>query len=179
MLTHESPPTGLRLNFFLVAAVLIAADQALKMWVSAKLALGQSMVLIPQYFALTHVRNKGGAWSLLWGQMPVLIAVSSIVCGYLIYYAVRKGFYARWQAIALGFLLGGAAGNLIDRARLGEVVDMFNVMKDGHNIFPVFNIADISINVGVGLLLLMPYIFKPKEEARPPAADMPTDKSAH
>lgn len=177
MLTHEIPQKVFRTLFFLVAALIVAGDQALKVWVSTNLDLGQSKILIPGIFALTHVRNKGGAWSLLWGHMPVLIAVSTIVCVYLLYYAIRKGFIARWQAIALGFLLGGAAGNLIDRIRLGEVVDMFNAMKDGHNFFPVFNIADISINVGVGLLLVMPYVFKPKDHAI--VADATPDKPAH
>ena len=129
------------------------------------MVLHTSIPLIPKYFALTYTQNFGSAWSMLWGQRVLLIAIASAVALGIIIYAVRLRERSWLQMAGLGFLLGGALGNLIDRARLGYVVDMFDLQRDGHNIFPIFNVADMCIDIGVGLLLLFTFLLGRREKA--------------
>lgn len=159
-------------SLFGYAGVALAADQALKIWVDKNLDLHTEQVaLIPGWFALTYTRNFGSAWSMLWGQRGLLILIASAVAIGIIVYAIRLKERSWIQMAGLGFLLGGAVGNLIDRARLGYVIDMFNLQNGRYeNIFPIFNIADIAIDVGVGLLLLFTYMVSRKEKAEAKAA---------
>jgi signal peptidase II len=96
----------------------------------------------------------------------------SVALGIIIY-AARLKERAWLQMAGLGFLLGGALGNLCDRARLGFVVDMFDLQNGGQNIFPIFNIADISIDIGVGLLLLFTFLLGREETKRAAAGQAP------
>lgn len=157
-------------SLFAFAGVALAADQWLKHWVVTNMTLardgGGSLPLIPGWFALTYTQNFGSAWSMLWGQRFLLIAIAGAVAIGIIVYAVRLKERSWLQMAGLGFLLGGAVGNLIDRARLGYVVDMFNT-QNGHweNIFPIFNVADVCIDIGVGLLLLYTFLSSRKAKA--------------
>lgn len=158
-------------GLFGCAAVALAADQALKLWVVENMTLHYpSIPLIPGYFALTYTQNFGSAWSMLWGQTYLLIAIAAAVAIGIVIYALRLKERHWLQMLGLGFLLGGALGNLLDRARLGYVIDMFDLQNGGRNIFPIFNIADISIDVGVGLLLLYTFLAG-REEKRQAAAE--------
>lgn len=146
-------------SMFAFAASAFVADQALKHWVVTNMQLHHpSIPLIPNYFALTYTQNFGSAWSMLWGQTWLLIGIATSVALGIIIYAVRMNERTWLQMAGLGFLLGGALGNLADRARLGYVVDMFDLQNGGRNIFPIFNVADICIDVGVGLLLLYTFL---------------------
>jgi signal peptidase II len=159
-------------SLFGYASVALAADQALKIWVDKNLDLHTEQVaLIPGWFALTYTRNFGSAWSMLWGQRGLLILIASAVAIGIIVYAIRLKERSWIQMAGLGFLLGGAVGNLIDRARLGYVIDMFNLQNGRYeNIFPIFNVADIAIDIGVGLLLLFTYMVSRREKAEAKAA---------
>lgn len=159
-------------GLFSVAAVSVAVDQALKIWVDKNLDLHtEQLPLIPGWFALTYTRNFGSAWSMLWGQRYLLVAIAAAVAIGIIVYAVRLKERSWLQMTGLGFLLGGAVGNLIDRARLGYVIDMFNLQNGRYeNIFPIFNVADICIDIGVGLLLLYTFLASKKEKAEAKAA---------
>jgi signal peptidase II len=159
--------SGLKLaSLFVYAAIAIALDQALKHWVATNMILhSPSIPLIPKYFALTYTQNFGSAWSMLWGQRLLLIGIASAVAIGIVIYAIRLKERSWLQMAGLGFLLGGAVGNLIDRARLGYVVDMFDLQQNGVNVFPIFNIADMCIDVGVGLLLLFTFLLGRKEKA--------------
>lgn len=154
-------------GFFACAAVAVAVDQALKVWVDKNLTLHTEQIpLIPGWFALTYTQNFGAAWSMLWQQRELLVAIATAVAIGIIVYAVRLKDRSWMQMIGLGFLLGGALGNLIDRARLGYVIDMFNLQNGRYeNIFPIFNVADICIDVGVGLLLLHTFLLARREKA--------------
>ncbi|MBI6546731.1 MAG: signal peptidase II [Cyanobacteria bacterium NC_groundwater_1444_Ag_S-0.65um_54_12] len=110
--------------------------------------------LVPGYFALTHVKNTGGAWSVLSGHVPVLAMVAGIVAIFILGYERRLARPSWWQGIGLGLLLGGTLGNFIDRVRFGHVTDMFDLQWHGHNWFPIFNIADMGIDIGIGMLLI-------------------------
>lgn len=153
-------------SLFVYALGALAADQWLKHWVVAHMTLHYpSIPLIPGYFALTYTQNFGSAWSMLWGQRWLLIAIAGAVALGIIVYAARLKERSWLQMAGLGFLLGGALGNFLDRARLGYVVDMFDLQNHGQNVFPIFNIADVSIDVGVGLLLLFTFLAGRREAA--------------
>lgn len=154
-------------SLFACAGLALAADQALKLWVAENMTLHyESIPLIPGYFALTYTQNFGAAWSMLWSQTWLLIGIASSVALGIIIYALRLKERSWMQMIGLGFLLGGALGNLMDRARLGYVVDMFDLQYGGRNVFPIFNIADVCIDVGVVLLLLYTFLEGRREKAQ-------------
>jgi signal peptidase II len=139
---------------YVLALVWLVADLWSKHLVSSRFLLGEVHPVIPNWLALTLAHNTGGAWSMLAGNPRILGLVSAAVCiGIMVY---ERSFFPRnrWQTLAMGLLLGGAAGNMVDRLRLGYVVDMIYVQWHGQYFFPIFNVADIGINVGVGLLIL-------------------------
>lgn len=137
--------------FFLTALLVVAADQLSKMWVRANLAPGESLPEIG-FFRLTHVYNTGAAFGLFQGQPFVLTIVALVGVAVLLFYALfiyRRLPYldSRLNRVALGLILGGTVGNLVDRLRLGYVTDFISV----GNWWPSFNIADSAITVGVVL----------------------------
>lgn len=164
-------PAG-RLGWLLALALpALAADQALKAWVVAHpvLGTGGSLPLVPGWFALTVTRNFGSAWSMLWGQTTLLLAISALASIAVTWWVLSER-HPRLVLIGAGTLLGGTLGNLLDRARLGYVVDMFDLQHQGQNIFPVFNVADICIDLGIGLLILHSYLEGRREKARASSA---------
>lgn len=141
----------------------LALDMWSKAWVESHLNYpggarfdlpGSIPFLLPGYFALTHVKNTGGAWSVLAGHVPVLALVAAIVAVFILGYERHLERPTWWQAIGLGLLLAGTLGNFIDRVRFGSVTDMFDLQWQGRNWFPIFNVADIGIDVGIGILLI-------------------------
>jgi len=160
----------------IVSALLLgAADQASKVWAVRNLPPFELREVVPGFFGLVHVRNTGVAFSLLsnldhrWVH-PALILATVLAMGavlaYIAYLPCRGA-----APVGLGLILGGAIGNLIDRARLGYVVDFLDLYWRNHH-WPTFNVADVGITVGV-FLLLIDMVFAPKEpgDASRPAAD--------
>ena len=144
----------------LLALVLaiVAADQVSKVLVTNSLGLGQSVPLIPGLLHFTLVRNTGMAFGLLAGaDIPfkaLLVTLLSLAAmGAVTYYALKSPQNERLTRLGLTFILGGALGNIIDRIRLGYVVDFVDVFY-GDTHWPAFNVADTCICIGVGLLLL-------------------------
>lgn len=143
----------------LTAALSVLADQVTKQVVRQGLAPGQSLVLsrpLGRVFSVTYVTNSGAAFGLFpgWSQVFVVIAVIVIVA--LIWYYVQLSDGQWLVQLALGLQLGGAIGNLIDRLRFGgSVVDFIDLNFWPLARWPVFNIADSSIVVGVTLLTLL------------------------
>jgi len=153
----DGPTPWARASWFLyaVAVASVVLDQATKLLTEANLALHDSIPVIPGWFAITHVQNEGAAFSMFDGQVPILAVISAVVTIGLIVYERRLGARSVLQNLALALILGGAAGNLVDRVRVGRVVDMFDLQNgSGRNLWPVFNIADIALVVGVGLFLI-------------------------
>jgi len=153
----------------LVAALaLTVADQATKAWIVSTFELYEARAVFVRFFHIVHVRNTGVAFGLLsnldpgWVN-PLLVAASLFaVAGVLAYLHVLP---PRGPApTGLGLILGGAIGNLIDRARLGYVVDFLDLHWNHHH-WPAFNVADIGITLGV-FLLLLDLLFWGKEEER-------------
>ena len=137
--------------FYALAAGVVVLDQVTKAWLRHALPLGDSTPLWPGVFHITHTRNYGAAFSLLQGRTALLALAALAVIGFIILAQRRMG--ARLPvslALALALPLGGAVGNLIDRMRLGYVTDGFDFTLIN---FPVFNVADSAITVGIALLL--------------------------
>ena len=140
-----------------VAAGIVVADQIVKAVVLATLPLHDGVAVIPGLLSLTHVRNTGAAFGLLNSAafpfktvMVTLMAVTALVL--IAAYAWRTAPEERLSRIGLSLILGGAIGNLIDRARLGYVVDFVDVYwRDYH--FWAFNVADAAITMGAIIIL--------------------------
>ena len=130
---------------FLFAAAIVAADQLLKAFVSGTLALGQIRPLLPGIVHLTYVRNEGMSFSLLSGARWFFVVMTLLVFALAVFAVARRWVAGPFGLLSLAAVLGGAAGNLIDRVRFGYVVDMIEV-EFMH--FAVFNLADIFVVCG-------------------------------
>ncbi len=112
----------------------------------------QNVEIIKGFFSLTYAENTGMAWSLLSGKQAFLSIVSAIVIGVMIYYVVAKNL-DKLTRISLALMIGGAAGNLFDRLFLGYVRDFLDFIIFGYD-FPIFNVADSALTIGVILLMI-------------------------
>jgi len=140
---------------FLLGVLIILADQMTKYLSVVHLMDKRPVVLIENLLELHFVRNYGAAFGILQNQRLFFIAITSLVLIGLSIYMIRNRHKLTSLAnLAMGFLLGGALGNLIDRIRLGYVVDFIKVDLRVYD-FPVFNIADIFIVLGTGLLIFV------------------------
>jgi len=127
-----------------VALFLVAADQVSKYLILHQLPLGESFPLISNIFHLTMIHNTGIAFG-LFQQNPSMLTLLIGLCVLLLaVFSFRMLKESRWEQIAYGLILGGACGNLIDRIRFGWVVDFLDF-----RIWPVFNLADSGITIGV------------------------------
>lgn len=138
----------------LVVAVLIAlSDQWTKAVVRATFALNESRPVIEGVFSLTYVRNPGAAWGILGGQNTWLTILSIVMLIVMVIF--RRSFLGNtWEhRLALGLMMGGIVGNLLDRVRLGWVTDFFDFYIGSWH-WPAFNIADAAICVGVGIYIV-------------------------
>lgn len=145
--------------FFLAAIIVFLLDQFSKSWVRLALAPGESF---PKDWPVrfTHVTNSGIAFGLLADQtfllvVSILVTVAALVLYYRIPFLQRG-----WFRVTFGLLMGGALGNLVDRLRFGYVTDFLDVQ-----VWPVFNIADSSIVIGMALLVWLSF-FRKKGEPR-------------
>ena len=141
--------------YFVLAAVLVAADQLVKYLVSTNIPLGGSVPFLPYIMDLTYVRNTGCAFSLL-EEHTWLLTLISAVMSVVLAAAIVKGFFKHpLGKITLTLVLAGAVGNLIDRTLYGYVIDMFRTLFVD---FAVFNVADICVVVG-GIAAAAYYLF--------------------
>ncbi len=146
------------LTFYLTAAVALLLDQLTKVGIVAALALGHSQPLLDGVLNLTYVQNTGAAFSLFSGHPEKLGLLAILVAiGVMVYQGKTKP-KDLLLILAMGLFLGGALGNAVDRLMLGYVRDMFDLRWQGQNIFPIFNVADIAVNVGAALLILQTYL---------------------
>lgn len=117
--------------------------------------LNERISIIDPYLSLYSHRNRGAAWGMLEGQMWLFYIVTVIVVVGIIYYFHKEAKGHRIFGISLMLLLGGAIGNFIDRLLNGEVVDFVAVLIPVINYnFPIFNIADAALSIGVGMLII-------------------------
>ncbi|MFD0049234.1 signal peptidase II [Actinomycetes bacterium NPDC127524] len=139
--------------YYLLALFVIALDQATKWLIVKKMNYGDSIEIIRNFFYITSHRNRGAAWGILQGQMWFFYLITLAVIAGLIYYIQKMGKKSALLGASLGLMLGGAIGNFIDRAARKEVVDFIHTYIFSYN-FPVFNIADSALCIGVILLVI-------------------------
>ena len=132
-----------------VAASIIVMDQWTKRLVTRALSPGQGVPVLPPLVQLTYVQNTGAAFGMLKGQQTLFIWLSVAVIGWILWQFAVRPPQSRTVSWSLGLVLGGAAGNLIDRLQLGYVIDFIALP-----VWPVFNVADSAITIGVFILLL-------------------------
>lgn len=131
-----------------IAVVAFAADQVTK-WVARSTLLDGGSIEVFPFLSFTYARNTGIAFGQFQDRQAIVIALSAVAIGWMIYYFARSGGRHPLLPVALGLLIGGAAGNLVDRLRQGYVTDFLAVPD-----FPIFNLADTAITFGVILLLI-------------------------
>lgn len=137
--------------YYFVALAVVVLDQLTKYLVVKNMELGQSIPLIPAVFQLTSHRNMGAAFGILQNQRLLFIVITVGVIIGIIFSLIRTGKRQPRISWALALVLGGAVGNFIDRVSTGKVVDFLDFTLIH---FPIFNVADAAITIGVGLLIL-------------------------
>jgi len=151
---------------YFVAFFVVFLDQVTKYLIKKSISLYHSVIIIPGFLNLVHIKNRGIAFGIFNSQagtssigLIIISIVAVIFIGYLIFSEKKRG---RFYCISLGMILGGAIGNLIDRIIFGEVTDFIDVyIKEYH--WPAFNFADMAISVG-GIFILL-FIIKGKSHA--------------
>lgn len=145
---------------FTVFPCLLLLDQATKEYIARTMNLYHSITVVENMFNITYLRNKGAAFSIFANssfRLPFLITVSAIAVIAIIMYFKKIDPNEKNTAVGMSFILAGATGNLMDRVRLGEVVDFLDVHWYGHH-WPAFNVADSAIFMGVVLIVLANFI---------------------
>jgi len=164
--------------FLCVSSAALGLDLATKEWVIRSLRFSDRIPVIDGFFSITHVRNPGAAFSLFatspepfrrWFFVGVTVVAALLIVSF--YRRVTPG--DRLSALALGLVLGGALGNLLDRVRHGEVVDFLRFQLWSGYSWPDFNIADSCIVVGVGLLVLELFASEGESRGAPPGSEDP------
>ena len=144
--------SGAHWGIFLgIAVVVVVLDQLTKAWLVANVAMGEVREVFGETVRLVYHQNSGALFGLFRDQAIVFGLLSMVVIGLIVGYHARSG-RSRYMSIALGFLLGGAIGNLLDRLRLGYVVDFVDI-GIGNLRFYTFNIADSAISTAIVLLV--------------------------
>ncbi len=149
----------MRRRFYLalpVAGLVILLDQLSKIYIDRNFLLYESRQVIEHFFHITYVRNKGAAFGIFADsayRVPFFILVALLAVAGIFWYLRQLEDNQRSQQLGLSLVLGGAIGNLVDRVRLGEVIDFLDVHWYQYH-WPAFNVADMAICVGVGLLFI-------------------------
>lgn len=152
--------------FYLVAIAVVAIDQWTKWLVVKNMELGERIVLMDPTFALLSHRNRGAAWGMLEGQMWLFTIVTIVVVIGILYYFHKEAKGKPYFQLSLMVLLGGTLGNFIDRVFRGEVVDFADVLIPVINYeFPIFNVADAALTIGVIMLIVVLYFEEKAEKA--------------
>jgi len=144
-----------------IASVVVTFDQLTKLYIHSHFGVGDTVLVIANYFNITYVRNTGAAFGILRNSLESFRQIFFMLMppvAMVIIVSIS-------QVLALSLIFGGAVGNYIDRLRFGYVIDFLDFhLKDFYS-WPAFNIADSCIVVGVGLLLLMMAITKQPQKA--------------
>ncbi len=147
-----------KLPYFIIAAVVLAADQLTKAWAVAKLKPVVLIEVIPDFFRLVYATNRGVAFSMFadgeFDARWVFAGISLVAASFVSIYLLRTPTGKLRLSLSLSLLLAGIVGNLIDRVRLGEVVDFIGLHWRDQYSWPIFNLADTAICIGAGLLAL-------------------------
>ncbi|NMA26159.1 MAG: signal peptidase II [Burkholderiales bacterium] len=163
----------MRWAFGFWTAVVLMLDQITKAAIMDTMSLGQSLELPGGFLALTYIHNSGGAFGLFPQGGPFFLATAVVVVVGILWALPRLEHWGSWTAIACALILGGTLGNLIDRLRFGSVVDFLDL-----GWWPIFNVADSGISVGICVLLLQALFVRPPEESARPVPHDPLGSSS-
>ena len=160
--------------YFAVAALVVILDQASKriIWELYKYTGGTDV--IDGFIRISLSKNKGAVFGILSNTGQILLIITIISIGVLMFFAYRMRFAPAHKRVCLGLILGGAFGNLIDRLAAGEVLDFLD-MGIGTYRWPTFNVADIAVTIGA-VLLILGYILRPEslhKESEPALREQP------
>ncbi len=148
-----------RFKFFLIIAIpIVVLDQVSKIYIENNFFLGQFVKIIPGFLNIVSVRNRGAAFGFLRDHnsilgVPILLVIGFIALVVILYIYLKEDEHFFWRRIGLCLVLAGTSGNLIDRIRLGEVIDFVDIYFRSYH-WPAFNVADSAITTGVVLLIL-------------------------
>lgn len=174
------------MRYYMIAAIIIAIDQVSKWLIATQLELNERISVIGQFFELTSHRNAGAAFGILQGQRWFFLLITTVVVAGLVWYirqTVRRGLVL--APIGYSLILGGAIGNLVDRALFGEVVDFFKFRfqfswfgTEVDYTYPIFNVADMAIVCGVALAII--HVWRDREPVATvaPGSEAPRDELA-
>lgn len=176
-----TPKLKAALGAFLMA---LPADQITKHLVNENLVYSDKVTVIEGLFYLTHVRNTGAAFGIFSDAAPALrmflfVGVSLVAMGIILSFYRKLAPGDRLSALALGLILGGASGNLIDRIQFGEVIDFLHVRLWGGYSWPDFNLADSFIVVGVAILILELLASEGESRAQPDNGERENGEREH
>lgn len=137
----------------IISIILLCIDQISKILVVNLLTKTNSITIIKNFFYLTYINNDGAAFSILVGKRIFLILIAVLVIVMLIRYIKKNNIQNKLELVSLALIIGGSLGNLMDRLVRGYVIDFLDFKLFNYN-FPIFNLADTFIVIGVFLLLL-------------------------
>lgn len=144
----------------ILTIVFLIIDIVSKLIVSNLMNVNDSIVVIKDFFYITYVRNTGAAWSIFAGKTWLLIIVSLIIIFFIVGYIYKNKPKSKFEILGYSMILGGAIGNLIDRVIYGYVIDFLDFYIFGYD-YPIFNLADSFILIGVILLII--YTWRSKD----------------
>ncbi len=150
------------------AAAVVILDQATKYLILTHVRMYEIITVIPGFFNITHVRNRGAAFGMLSGMPDLfrsLFFITVTLVAVVVIAVLVKKTHDRLQIAAFSLIAGGAVGNVIDRLRFGEVVDFIDWYVRSYH-WHTFNVADSAITIGVALLII-DMLRKPREQAAP------------
>ncbi|CAI8798732.1 MULTISPECIES: lipoprotein signal peptidase LspA [Bacillus] len=139
--------------YYLIALFVITIDQVSKWLIVKNMELGTSIPIIDNVLYITSHRNRGAAWGILENKMWFFYIITVVFVGFIVFYMKKYAKTDKLLGISLGLILGGAIGNFIDRVFRQEVVDFIHVYIFSYN-YPVFNIADSALCIGVVLIII-------------------------
>jgi len=151
-----------RISYFIILGSIIL-DQISKYFVKTSMHLGERITILDNLLYITSHRNKGAAWGMLQNKMLFFYAVTVVALIIFIYLLQTTPLLNKFTILGLGLMIGGKIGNFIDRLFYKEVVDFIDVYIGSYD-FPIFNIADSALVIGIGLVLLDAFFDYKKEK---------------
>lgn len=137
----------------ILTIIFFIIDIGSKLIVSNFMNVNDSIIIIKDFFYITYVRNTGAAWSMFAGKIWLLIIVSILIIGFIIWYIYKNKPKNKLEKLGYAMILGGSFGNLFDRVIYGYVIDFFDFYIFDYD-YPIFNLADSFIFIGVIILII-------------------------
>ncbi|MDQ7226224.1 signal peptidase II [Staphylococcus haemolyticus] len=137
----------------IVAIAILIIYQVTKRIIATTMNIGDSYEVIPNFLNITSHRNNGAAWGILSGKMGFFYIITIVILIVLVLFYIKEAKYNLFMQVAISLLFAGALGNFIDRLVNGEVVDFVDTNIFGYD-FPIFNVADSSLTIGVLFIII-------------------------